>query len=107
MTSQGEITVLTVGGYFAGPESSAFRSAAQRALDSGTRDVVVELSGITGVDSTGLEALTWLQRTCLERLGMVKLAGVPDALERVLALTRLSSQFDGHWSVDEAVASLR
>jgi anti-anti-sigma factor len=83
-----------------------FRDRVQASFAEDARDFVVDFSETTGVDSAGLEALTWLKRECDERLGLLKLCRLSETLRKILELTRLDRQLDRCEDLDEALASL-
>ena len=70
------------------------------------RDFVVNLQHATAMDSVGLETLTALQRDCDERLGLLKLCGLSETLQKILEMTRLERVFDCQPDVKSALAAL-
>ena len=80
VTPEGELDVYTAPGL-----AEAFAR-----LRSGHRALILEVSELTFIDSTGLKVLTSIQRDEPERF---MLAGSSPALERVLELTDLTSLF--------------
>lgn len=103
---QKELTVLTLKGELTNDEPDRFRRVAIERLDARVRDFVLDLEGLDGVDSQGLESLLWLQEQCDERLGQVRLAGCPPHVEDVLRMTRLDGRFQCHGDVETAIQSL-
>ena len=103
---EGNVRVLAVDGGLAGAVVKQFRSAVEQAFTEDGRDFVVDFAEVRGIDSVGLEALTWLRVECDDRLGMVKLCNLSDVMKTVLEITRLSSQFEQYENVDAAVKSL-
>ena len=105
VTQQGSVNVLTLDGELTGPTVRQFRGDVERLFIVDARDFVVDFGQVTNIDSEGLEALTWLRRECDDRLGLVKLCNLSDFLNKILEMTRLSSEFEQHDGVDEAVRS--
>ena len=66
--TQGTVRVLSIDGELAGPHVGEFRSRVREELAEDARDFVVDFAEATGVDSAGLEALTWLKRECDDHL---------------------------------------
>jgi anti-sigma B factor antagonist len=58
-----------------------------------TGTAVVDLSGVTFIDSTGLQGLLWAQKTARQRGDDVILRHPSKAVRRLLELTRLSGWF--------------
>lgn len=92
--SKGDLTIIKVDGDLAGANVEELRSIVQECLDRDRRDFYVDLSASEVCTSAGLETLTWLQRECEERLGLVKLCSVSDTLNKILELTRLNNRFE-------------
>ncbi|MDG9702598.1 STAS domain-containing protein [Streptomyces sp. DH37] len=57
------------------------------------RELVVDLSGVSFMDSAGLHALIGLSKCCRERGGRLALTGVREQSARLLDLTGLSGVF--------------
>ena len=106
-TQQDDVSVLAVAGELNRATIADFRQLAERSMEGAGCDFVVDLVDCTGVDSAGLETLLWLSRTCQERLGMLKLCSLSDAVEKVLEITRLDQQLETCVTLDEAVAALK
>jgi anti-anti-sigma factor len=83
------------------------RETSERLTRRQVRDFVLDLDGMETIDSQGLETLIWLQESCAERLGQLRLARAREHVVKILELTRLAARFDCHPSVDEAIKSLR
>lgn len=79
-----------------------FVSQAAEALRNGARRLLVELEGVSFVDSAGLAALlNVLRRATAQRAGMVLVGARPQVLD-VLAQTRLDREFAFAPSIEEA-----
>lgn len=70
----------------------ALADAAQRA-GKPWGELVVDLSGVSFMDSAGLHALIGLSKCCRERGGRLTLTGVREQPARLLDLTGLSAVF--------------
>lgn len=101
------VSVFAIRGDLTADDVDIFRSAAQKRLDEDARDFVLDLAQMEFIDSQGLETLLWLQETCGERLGQMRLASLQQNVEKILEITRLAARFDRHDSVDSALKSLR
>jgi anti-anti-sigma factor len=105
-TNNGDITVISVAGDLNFESVAKFNDAIYAAFHEQRRDFVLDVKGLTGVDSAGLEALTALQRQCDEQLGMVHLCGADDTLKKIFELTRLGKQFTLYSNLEEAITSI-
>src|SRR5688572_5047410 len=101
------ITVLTISGELTADQSDSFRRACQERLESGVRDVVLDLEYLTLIDSAGLELLLWLTEEAGQRHGQVRLVKPDETISKILQLTRLDRRFSIHSSVESAAKSLR
>jgi anti-sigma B factor antagonist len=72
-----------------------------------TRQLVLDLSGVEMIDSAGLGELVALLNWIREEGGAIKLASPHGHVRRLLELTNLSSVFEIHPSLQEAVVAFR
>ena len=103
--AEGTVCVLTIDGELSRFNVNEFRKLVEQALAGDGRDFVVDFAEATGIDSAGLEALTWLKWECDERLGMIKLCSLSAALRKILEVTRLDRKFELHKRLDETLKS--
>ena len=94
-----DVTMIKIDGDLAGINAEDLRSAVEACLAEGVRDFVVDLTDAPSCDSAGLESLTWFQRKCEDRLGLLKLCGLSPTFRKILEITRLGDRFVGQ---DEA-----
>lgn len=93
---RGEIDVSTAG---------SLEAAVRTCLASSGR-VIIDLSGVQFMDSTGLNVLVRAQSSGNESAsGVLRLAGVPDRVSKLLRLTQLDSVFAMFPSVTAAEAA--
>lgn len=74
----------------------------REAIDAGVRCVVLDLSKTQSMDSTALGALVQLLKLLRAEGGELRLAGVGDAVSRVLSITRLDEVFAVYRTLDAA-----
>ncbi len=99
------VCVLAIDGELTDANVKEFRDLVEQSFARDGRDFVIDFAEATVIDSAGLEALTWLKRECDERLGLMKVCNLPDALKKILEMTRLHRQFEQCEFVDEALES--
>ena len=107
---QGTPIVCTLeGSALGGPEGMAFSGALGTALDAVQKgaDVVVDLSGVDIMNSSGLGMLVAASRTVGAAGGTLALAGANETLQKLLKMTRLDTVFAQHSTRQEAIESLR
>ncbi len=90
-----DVTMIKIDGDLAGINAEDLRSAVEGCLAEGVRDFVVDLTDAPSCDSAGLESLTWFQRECEDRLGLLKLCGLSPTFRKILEITRLGDRFVG------------
>jgi anti-sigma B factor antagonist len=86
-------------------KAPAFKDQMTQCIESGQNQIVLDLSQVDFIDSSGLGALV----TCLKRLGprgSLAVAGATGAVSRLFALTRMDRVFALHPNVDSAVEQL-
>jgi anti-sigma B factor antagonist len=95
VTSTGEdsASVLAVSGDLDISGVEDFLAQANRLLEADAHLIDVDLGGVTFLDSSGLGALVRLQKRVTEDGRELRLANVPRAVSRVLALTGLTDLF--------------
>jgi anti-sigma B factor antagonist len=84
----------------------AFKDEMAKLIESGSTHIVIDLSGVDFVDSSGLGAIV----SCLKRMGpkgSLAISGAHGAVSRLFSLTRMDKVFALHETVDQAVDSLR
>jgi anti-sigma B factor antagonist len=69
-----------------------------------TRDIVLDLSAVTFMDSTGLQVLIATQRRLEPLGGRLRLVGLRSGVAKVLKVTGLDQTFPAYESVDAAIA---
>lgn len=70
------------------------RSVMMECVASGQPKVVLDLSGVPLIDGAGLELLLEMQECCLERGGLLKLAGPSPLCRDILRATGVDRRFE-------------
>ncbi|MFQ6008387.1 MAG: STAS domain-containing protein [Candidatus Zixiibacteriota bacterium] len=90
-----------------GPDASLLHDKLHEVLEAGKKKVVIDLSQVEWMNSTGLGILISTYTTLRNNDGELKLANVTDKILSLLTITKLVTVFDTHDSVDEAVKALQ
>ena len=77
----------------------------QSLIQQGQKDILLDLSGVSYVDSAGLGELVQAYATTKNRGGALKLLSVTKRLKDLLVVTKLVTVFDSYDSQQEALAS--
>ena len=88
-----------------GESVTAFRKQADELISVGHTQLIVDLSKVLMIDSTGIGNLVYLLTTCRKRGGDVKLVNPSDLAGHSLKLTGLMTLFEVFESIPKAAAS--
>jgi anti-sigma B factor antagonist len=97
ITLQGKITI--------GSGDTQLREVITNAINSGKTNVLLDLSGVTTIDSSGIGELVGSYTTVTNRGGKLKLLHLPDKLNELLHVTQLITVFEVYENEAEAVRS--
>ena len=77
-----------------GPEAQDFHDALNNFLESGKRNIIIDMSDVKFVNSSGLGNIVRGFSTVKDAGGSLKLAGVTDKITGLLSITKLNSVFE-------------
>ena len=104
----GDVTIIEPKGKITiGAGDVALRDTIEKASESGTAKLLVDLQGVSKMDSSGLGELIAAHNTVTEHGGKIRLMNLPSKLYGVLGATQIVSVFDVFDDEHEAVASFR
>src|SRR4051812_17899937 len=104
----GDVTVLDMSGKMRIGESGAvFCNTIHGLVEDGRRKILLNLQGVTHIDSTGLGELIACYNTLDKKGGRVKLFHLTQRVRELLILTKLLTVFDIYESESEALASFQ
>ena len=103
----GTLCVVALEGEMVGESVESVRRACLERLQSGIRDLILDLSSTVLVDSSGLEAMLDLADATNERHGRCMLASPDEGFRSVLQITRLHERLEIHSAVDAAARTIR
>lgn len=83
----------------------ALRDAVHEALDAGGKNLLIDLAGVSTVDSSGVGELVSSYTTVTNRGGKLKLVNLPPKVSDILQITQLITVFEVFDDEEEAVAS--
>lgn len=102
---EGNITVLTFSGRLDAFTASSIATAIEQAAAKTSAQVIVNLTQVTFIDSTGLAALVQGMKRCRDRRGDLRLCGLASPVRIIFELTRLDKAFEIFASEAQALAS--
>ena len=101
------VTVVSCHGRIVfGEEATALRDTLKNVLTS-TRQVVLNLSGVSYIDSGGLGTLVGVYSSARAAGADIKLTGLGQRLRDVLQITKLATVFEVYDAEQEAIAAFR
>ncbi|MEW2417895.1 STAS domain-containing protein [Streptomyces sp. NPDC046866] len=103
--TDGAWAVIALSGEFDLATAPAVRARALELIANGHPDLVVDLSGVTFCDSSGLGALIGIWRCAENADGSLTLAAIPGRLSRLLSVTGMDTFLPAYSSADAALAA--
>jgi anti-anti-sigma factor len=86
-------------------EAEEFKTILSDEIDTGTRNIIVDLCYCEFIDSTFLGALVVSLKRLLSVKGTLKLCNLKPAVQSMFELTRMYKVFEIYDSLDKALAS--
>ncbi|MCA1850339.1 MAG: STAS domain-containing protein [Acidobacteria bacterium] len=104
----GDVTVLDMTGKVTiGEGSVALRSAVRRLIEEGKKKILLNLSGVSYVDSSGIGELVSSFTTINREGGQLKLLNLTQKIQDLLAITKLLTVFDVYEDESSALNSFK
>ena len=102
----GTVTVLTVKGrLMSGPAANSLGKEISQALADQKQNLVVDLSGVTFLDSSGIGELVAAYTAAKKQGGAMKLVVPAGNVGEVLRMTRILTMIENYPDCENAVAS--
>ena len=91
----GETTILDLEGrVILGEESGALRDAIRRLLDSGKKHILLDMTRVSAIDSSGLGTLVSCFATARKEGARLALYGLSEKINDLMSVTKLATVFD-------------
>ncbi|MAT38969.1 MAG: anti-anti-sigma factor [Ectothiorhodospiraceae bacterium] len=104
---QNGIVIISLEGAMLGSgEALPLNEALHSMLDSGLNRAVIDLSGVTFINSSGLGMLIKGMTTLRDAGGDLKISGANEKVLNVFQITKLDSVLDQYPNVDDALSAL-
>jgi len=105
----GDVMVVTVNGDITLNQGGdvLLKDKIQSLLQQGHKKLVLDLGGVSYVDSAGLGQLVQIHSTARSNGGSLRIANVTKKLKDLLVVTKLVTVFDSYDSEAEALASFK
>lgn len=103
---KGEVTVLDLSGkIMGGDDFDLFSNAIKELVNEGSIDIVLNLSKVKWINSTGLGLMVSAYTSLVKQGGRMKIAEVSERIDNILHVTQLELIFETFEKEDAAVAS--
>lgn len=100
------VTVIALdGNVLGGPDATALNDTLHTLVEKGRKKILLDLSGVQTMNSSGLGMLLNALTTVRNAGGDLKLAGASKKIESLLVITKLSTVFELHPTVKKAMTS--
>ena len=105
-TQNGPNVVLKVIGRMDAGNAQAFEEACTKWVNQGTKTLIIDMSELAYVSSMGLRAFVVVGKLLQQKGGTLRLSAITGLVKQVFEITRLSSAFPMHDSVEAALADV-
>ena len=107
-TISDKVVVLELSGkIMGGPDATLLTEKLHQLIESGKTQVIVDLSQVSWMNSSGLGILIGGLTTMRHNGGDLKLANITDKIQSLLMITKLLSVFETYETVDKAIDSFK
>lgn len=103
----GVVILEPKGKIMGGPDASLLHDRLYEYIEQHKNKVVIDLSRVDWMNSTGLGILISGYTTLRNSDGELKLANVTEKIQSLLTITKLVTVFEAYDSIDEAIESFK
>jgi anti-sigma B factor antagonist len=101
----GQVSVVDISGKLTSFESGALRSSIAKLLKEGRKQIILNLSALTYLDSSGIGDLVQTYMTVIKGGGEMKVVGLSDKVQEILKITQLYQVFQEFQNENAALQS--
>ena len=103
---QGEVMVLELSGkIMGGPDFDKFKGEITDLIEKGFKDIVLDMSGVPWINSTGLGILITGYHTLKAAEGSMKICNVKERVLSIFYISQLENIFQVFETLDDAMKS--
>ncbi|HVN49081.1 MAG TPA: STAS domain-containing protein [Bacteroidota bacterium] len=95
------------GSLIGGEETDEFKAKAKDLIEQGNKKLILDLGGITYINSTGIGALVGIHSAYQKAQGKIRLCNVAKGVQNVFVITKLTSVFDVEEDREQAIKSFK
>ena len=101
----GPVSLLDISGHLTSFEVGALRDSIARLLKQGRKNIILNLSGLHYLDSSGIGELARIYVTVVKESGQLKVVGLTPKVDEILKITQLYQVFPEFPSEEAALKS--
>ena len=101
--SEGSYLIVSLNGDFDIENSQTLKTEVRKKISAENPNVVIDLSNVNYIDSSGLGTLIAIQKDARFNGGSLSIVGASEQIKRVMKMTNLDKLFDFYNSLDEVV----
>ncbi|WP_036222839.1 STAS domain-containing protein [Mesoaciditoga lauensis] len=101
--SEGKYLVVSPEGDFDVETSRSLKEEVRKRILSGTSNIIIDLTNVSYVDSSGLGTLIALQKDARLNGGSVSIVGASSQIKRVMKMTNLDKLFAFYDKLEEVI----
>jgi anti-sigma B factor antagonist len=101
----GRVSLVDVSGWLTSFETGALRDSISGLLKQGRKDIILNLSALQYLDSSGIGELASVYVSVVKQSGQMKVIGLSSKIEEVLKITHLYQVFPEFPDEEAALAS--
>lgn len=103
---ENDVAILEPAGkIMGGPDATLLHEKLHEHIEKGVKKVVIDLTKVDWVNSTGLGILISALTTMKNNEGQLRLANVTEKINSLLTITKLVTVFESHDSIESAKSS--
>ena len=104
----GDVTILDLEGKITiGEGNVSLRSAVRHLAEEGRKKILLNLGGVSYMDSSGIGELVSSHTTITGKEGQLKMLGLTEKIKELLVITKLLTVFDTYTDESEALNSFK
>jgi anti-sigma B factor antagonist len=100
-----QVTVIEMSGELDKDSAEQLLGMVDNVAIKSSGGIVLDMNGVTFIDSFGLEKLLGAKDRCKEYNCELRMAGLDEICNKIMELTRLNDEFDTYEELSEAVKS--
>jgi anti-sigma B factor antagonist len=101
------VIVELKGNVMGGPEAKEFSDLIHKLIDEGKKNIVIDLSGVKFMNSSGLGMLISGYTTVKNGGGKFVIAGATEKINSLLVITKLITIFESYETVEKAIEKIK